>query len=46
MNVAADSRHIVSLIVTDNYFFGGASVSGDGNESPVIFQGPAGSFGD
>ncbi len=33
-------------IVIDNYFFGVASVSKDGFESPVVFPGPAGSFGD
>ncbi|RDV26603.1 peptidase M28 [Alteromonas aestuariivivens] len=33
-------------IVIDNYFFGVASVSEDGLESPVVFPGAAGSFGD
>ncbi|MFQ5346488.1 MAG: M28 family metallopeptidase [Rhodothalassiaceae bacterium] len=33
-------------IVIDNYFFGVASVSKEGFESPVVFPGPAGSFGD
>ncbi len=33
-------------IVIDNYFFGVSSVSKDGAESPVVFPGPAGSFGD
>ncbi len=32
-------------IVIDNYLFGVASVSQDGFESPVVFPGPAGSFG-
>jgi len=32
-------------IVIDNYFFGVSSVSNDGFESPVVFPGPAGSFG-
>ncbi len=32
-------------IVIDNYFFGVASVAKDGFESPVVFPGPAGSFG-
>jgi Zn-dependent M28 family amino/carboxypeptidase len=31
--------------VIDNYFFGVASVSTDGYESPVVFPGSAGSFG-
>ncbi|MCU7554488.1 M28 family metallopeptidase [Alteromonas sp. ASW11-19] len=33
-------------IVIDNYFFGVASVSKDGYESPVVYPGPAGSFGE
>jgi Zn-dependent M28 family amino/carboxypeptidase len=33
-------------IVIDNYFFGVSSVSKEGFESPVVFPGPAGSFGD
>jgi hypothetical protein len=33
-------------VVIDNYFFGVASVSKDGFESPVVFPGPAGSFGE
>lgn len=33
-------------IVIDNYFFGVSSVSKDGFESPVVFPGPAGSFGE
>ena len=33
-------------IVIDNYYFGIASVAKDGSESPVVFPGPAGSFGD
>lgn len=33
-------------IVIDNYFFGVASVNKDGLESPVVFPGPAGSFGE
>ena len=33
-------------VVIDNYYFGVASVSKDGFESPVVFPGPAGSFGD
>ncbi len=31
-------------VVIDNYFFGVASVAQDGNESLVVFSGPAGSF--
>lgn len=33
-------------IVIDNYYFGVASVADNGAESPVVFPGPAGSFGD
>ena len=33
-------------IVIDNYYFGVASVAKDGSESPVVFPGPAGSFGE
>ena len=32
-------------LVIDNYFFGVAAVAKDGTESPVVFPGPAGSFG-
>ncbi len=32
-------------VVIDNYLFGVASVAKDGAESPVVFPGPAGSFG-
>ena len=31
-------------IVIDNYLFGVASVAKDGNQSPVVFPGPAGAF--
>jgi len=31
-------------VVIDNYYFGVASVSKEGFESPVVFPGPAGSF--
>jgi len=33
-------------IVIDNYYFGVASVAKDGSQSPVVFPGPAGSFGE
>ena len=33
-------------VVIDNYFFGVASVSQDGAESPVVFPGAAGAFGE
>ena len=37
--------HVLEGLVVDNYFFGVASVSTDGAESPVVFPGHAGSFG-
>lgn len=37
--------HVLEGLVVDNYFFGVASVSTDGSESPVVFPGHAGSFG-
>lgn len=33
-------------IVIDNYFFGVSSVAKDGAQSPVVFPGPIGSFGE
>lgn len=45
--VPADvNEHTLENVVIDNYYFGVASVSKDGFESPVVFPGPAGSFGD
>lgn len=38
------SEYTLENVVIDNYFFGVASVSKDGAESPVVFPGPAGSF--
>ena len=40
------SEFTLENIVIDNYYFGVASVSKYGAESPVVFPGPAGSFGD
>lgn len=40
------SEFTLENIVIDNYFFGVASVSKDGAESPVVFPGIAGSFGE
>ncbi len=39
-------HYTMENIVIDNYYFGVASVAKDGSESPVVFPGPAGSFGD
>jgi len=38
------STFTLQNIVIDNYFFGVASVATNGNESPVVFPGPAGAF--
>ncbi|MFT4993743.1 MAG: hypothetical protein ACI965_000764 [Paraglaciecola sp.] len=40
------NEYTLDNIVIDNYFFGVASVSIDGSESPVVFPGAAGSFGE
>lgn len=39
-------EHTLENVVIDNYYFGVASVSKDGFESPVVFPGPIGSFGE
>lgn len=40
------NRFTLENVVIDNYFFGVAAVSETGFESPVVFPGPNGSFGD
>jgi hypothetical protein len=40
------ATHTLKNIVIDNYYFGVASVSSDGYESPVVFPGATGSFGE
>ena len=40
------SAFTLENVVIDNYFFGVASVAHDGSESPVVFPGPAGAFGE
>jgi hypothetical protein len=40
------TEYTLENIVIDNYFFGVASVSKDGFESPIVFPGDVGSFGD
>ncbi|MFY8300949.1 M28 family peptidase [Pseudoalteromonas sp. SS15] len=40
------NSYTLKNVVIDNYFFGVASVSKDGFESPVVFPGHAGDFGD
>ena len=39
-------EHTLENVVIDNYYFGVASVSKEGFESPVVFPGPTGSFGE
>ncbi len=45
-SVGKVSEFTLKNVVIDNYFFGVASVAADGTESPVVFPGAAGSFGD
>ena len=40
------NKYTLENVVIDNYFFGVASVSKDGAESPVVFPGAAGAFGE
>lgn len=40
------TEYTLENIVIDNYFFGVSAVSEDGYESPVVFPGPNGSFGE
>lgn len=40
------SKFTLKNVVIDNYFFGVASVSTDGFESPVVYPGAAGAFGE
>lgn len=40
------TEYTLQNVVIDNYYFGVASVSKNGFESPVVFPGPAGSFGE
>ncbi|MGM0587401.1 MAG: M28 family peptidase [Bacteroidota bacterium] len=44
--VGDTQEYTLENIVIDNYFFGVSSVSEDGYESPIVFPGPAGSFGE
>ncbi len=44
--VGNKETYTLENVVIDNYFFGVASVSIDGTESPIVFPGSAGSFGD
>ncbi|WP_411819467.1 M28 family metallopeptidase [Hyphococcus formosus] len=46
IDVGDVSEFTLENIVIDNYFFGVSSISKDGAESPVVFPGPMGSFGE
>ncbi len=46
VDVGDVSEFTLENIVIDNYFFGVSSVGKDGAESPVVFPGPSGSFGE
>ncbi len=43
--VGRTDSHTLENVVIDNYFFGVSAVALDGSETPVVFPGPAGSFG-
>ena len=45
VSVGDVATHTLRNVVIDNYFFGVSAVAADGNESPVVFPGAAGSFG-
>jgi len=45
-DVGLVDTYTLENIVIDNYLFGVVSVSKDGYESPVVFPGPTGSFGE
>jgi Zn-dependent M28 family amino/carboxypeptidase len=44
MRETTATSEILKGVVIDDWFFGVSAVSADGNESPVVFPGPAGSF--
>ncbi|WP_297732927.1 M28 family metallopeptidase [uncultured Maricaulis sp.] len=43
--VGRTDSHTLENVVIDNYFFGVSAVALDGSETPVVFPGAAGSFG-
>lgn len=45
-NIGMVDTYTLKNIVIDNYLFGVASISRDGYESPVVFPGATGSFGE
>ncbi|WDI32423.1 M28 family metallopeptidase [Hyphococcus flavus] len=46
IDVGAVSEFTLENIVIDNYFFGVSAIAKDGAQTPVVFPGPAGSFGE
>ena len=44
--VGVTDSYTLENIVIDNYYFGVSAVAEDGSETPVVFPGPAGSFGE
>ncbi|MEO1020897.1 MAG: M28 family metallopeptidase [Bacteroidota bacterium] len=46
LDVGDVTEYTLQNVVIDNYYFGVASVSKEGFVSPVVFPGPAGSFGE
>jgi hypothetical protein len=46
MDIGDVTEFTLENIVIDNYFFGVSAVAKDGAQTPVVFPGPAGSFGE
>ncbi|GLK51074.1 M28 family metallopeptidase [Maricaulis virginensis] len=44
--VGRTDTYTLENVVIDNYYFGVSAVATDGSETPVVFPGPAGSFGE
>lgn len=44
--VGVTGAYTLENVVIDNYYFGVSAVALDGSETPVVFPGPAGSFGE
>ena len=44
--VGVTGEYVVENVVIDNYYFGVSAVAHDGSETPVVFPGAAGSFGE
>ena len=44
--VGVTDSYTLENVVIDNYYFGVSAVARDGSETPVVFPGPAGSFGE